>query len=126
MPNFSLFGPRVWPSCLNTCTYIQRYIHSYIGTKIYNKWVHGSNSLGPSVIQKFYFGFFFFLALHTNGKKCGQVGPHSFFCSKDLSGHSTIFWHDMNTERGVAICIYLKHSPDDYDFKYIGAIGLTP
>ena len=30
-----------------------------------------------------------------------------------------LFWPNINTERGVAIYMYLKHSPDDSDSKYI-------
>ena len=29
------------------------------------------------------------------------------------------FWPDMNTEMGVVIYMYLKHSPDYIDPKYI-------
>ena len=28
------------------------------------------------------------------------------------------FWPDMNTEMGVVIYMYLKHSPDNIDSKY--------
>ena len=35
------------------------------------------------------------------------------------------FWPDMDTERGVAIYMYLKHPPDDSDSKYIEFIDLT-
>ena len=34
------------------------------------------------------------------------------------------FGPDMNTERGVVIHMFLKHSPDDSDSKYIGFVGL--
>ena len=36
------------------------------------------------------------------------------------------FGPDMNMEMGVVICMYLKHSPDYIDFKYIWFHGLTP
>ena len=32
----------------------------------------------------------------------------------------TYFGTDMKTEMGVVICMYLKHSPDYIDSKYIG------
>ena len=35
-------------------------------------------------------------------------------------------WPDMNTEMGVVIYMYLKHSPDYIDSKYIWFHGLTP
>ena len=37
-----------------------------------------------------------------------------------------LFWPDMNAERGVAIYMYLKHSADVSDSKYIRFVGLTP
>ena len=69
------------------------------------RWVHGSNSLGPSIFQKFFFfshSFFFFLflsyffsfffffffdiffALHTNGKLCSQVGSYPCFSQSQV------------------------------------------
>ena len=35
------------------------------------------------------------------------------------------FWPDLNTARDMAICMYLKHSPDCPDSKYIKSIGLN-
>ena len=36
---------------------------------------------------------------------------------------NTIFGHDMKTEIGVVIYMYLKHSPEYIDFKYIWIHG---
>ena len=36
------------------------------------------------------------------------------------------FGPDMNTEMGVVIYVYLKHSQDDIGSKYIWVHGLTP
>ena len=36
------------------------------------------------------------------------------------------FWHGVNTEMGVVIYMYLKHSPDYINSKYIWFMGLTP
>ena len=36
------------------------------------------------------------------------------------------FWPDTNTEMGVVIYMYLKHSQDYIDSKYIWVHGLTP
>ena len=50
---------------------------------------------------------------------------HAIFsvcCSKGLSGlvqFLAFFWHDMKTEMGVIIYIYLKHSLDYIDSNYI-------
>ena len=44
-----------------------------------------------------------------------------------LSGQSTIFWPyfgpDLKTEIGVVIYMYLKHSPEYTDSKYIWVHG---
>ena len=36
-----------------------------------------------------------------------------------------LFFPDMNIEMGVVICMYLKHSPDYIDSKYIWVHGQT-
>ena len=77
-----------------------------------------------------------FFALHTNGKRCNR-GSRSCssqsqvvyayhvlsLCSKGLSSRSTFltfFGPDMKTEMGVImIYMYLKHSPDYIDSKYM-------
>ena len=109
-------------------------IHIY-EPKYILKYVPGSNSLGPSIIQKFLFWYFF--ALHTNGKRCSQEGfcpcySHSqivYACHIFKSVATSIclvkyhFWTsfgpDRKTEMGVVIYMHLKHSPDYIDSKYI-------
>ena len=49
-----------------------------------------------------------FSALHTNGERCGELRPRLCCPSKGLSGQNTVlglYWPDMNTEGGVAICV---------------------
>ena len=55
-------------------------------------------------------------------------GIHTSCYSKDFSGQSTIFallWTDMNIERGVAIHMHLRYSPNDSNSKYIGFVGFV-
>ena len=57
---------------------------------------------------------------------------HTMFyvcCSKGLLAKVPIlafFRPDMNKEKGVVIYMYLKHSPDYIDSKFIWVHGLTP
>ena len=131
--NFDLFGPSVRLSCLDT--FIQTYIHTHT-TKYILKCVHGSDSLGPSVIQKFFFWHFFF-SLHINEKRCSHEGflpccSHSqivyayqvsswllqgFVLSKYHFG--LFFGPDMKMEMDVVIYMCLKHSPGYIDCKYM-------
>ena len=60
-----------------------------------------------------------FLALHTNGKKCGQFGLLQGFVWPKYR-----FLSDMNTEMGVAICA--SSIPQMTDSKYIVLVGLAP
>ena len=49
--------------------------------------------------------------------------------SKVLFGQSIVFGPflpDMNKERGVAMDMYLKYSPDTSDSKYIWFVSPTP
>ena len=60
------------------------------------------------------------LCMHTMFQVC---------CSKGLYDQSTIFGFfgpDMNTEMGVVIYMYLKHSPVYINSKYIWVHGLIP
>ena len=85
--------------------------------------------LTPSIHHKYFFWHFF--TVHINGKRCNSQSEvvcvyhvlslllHGFVC--------TIFGPDMKTEMGVFMNMYLKHSPDYNDSKYIyGFIGQTP
>ena len=63
----------------------------------------------------------------------GQMEHHPCCRFKGLSGQSTVmglFWPDMNTESGVTIYMYLKHSPDDSDsiciYRVHRSISLGP
>ena len=70
MPNFNLFDPNVWLWCLDTHTYKHTYEQKYV-----LKWVHGSNSLGPSIIQKKNFFWALFHIIHK-WKRCSLEGFH--------------------------------------------------
>ena len=94
-----------------------------------------SNSLGPIFIQKFVVCFVFFgggaFFLFTHQWEVVQQGgippmllPKSICvcipCFKSVAPKVwSIFEPDMNTEMGVVIYMYLKHSPDYIDFKFI-------
>ena len=77
--NFGSFGPRVWLSCLDTPTYIQTYIHAHYEPKYI---LDGFVGVTPKVQQLYRSPIFGTLALHTNGKRCGQVGPYPCGLSK--------------------------------------------
>ena len=68
----AIFQP-FWSTCLTVMPRQLTYKHKYLQAKKYIlKCVRRSNSLGPSVIHKYFFSNLF--ALYTNGKKCSQKG----------------------------------------------------
>ena len=62
---------RLLDLCLNHLAML--YLNIFKATDSKYIWDCVSNSLGPSVIQKFHLGHS--LALHTKRKRCGQLGP---------------------------------------------------
>ena len=100
-------------------TYIQTYKPKYI-----LMWVRGSNSLGPIVTQNYFFNNFF---LHYTPMRSEARRDYTHVTPKvELCMHTTgqsrilaVFGLNMKTEMGGVIYMYLKHSPDYIDFKYI-------
>ena len=122
-------------------TYIQTYM-LFTNENIL-KCVRRSNSLGPSIIQKFLLFFLWhFSALHTNGKRCSQEGSrpcysqsqvvHAYHVlSLSLQGLTKVpffgsFWPDMKTRMSVVIYMYFKKiSPTMLIPNIYGFMGLT-
>ena len=118
------------------------YIQTYAQIKIYIKCVCGPNSLGPSLIQNFFFLALF--ALHTNEIRCNQEGFHPCYSQSQIVyayhvlnlslqgivGQSTFFgfffwaWHEHRN--GCGHTHVLKTFLRLYGFQIYGHMGLIP
>ena len=66
--------------------------------------------------------------------RCSQEGYHSCYPQSQVAYayHALsllcqrFVWPNMTTEMGVVTYMYLKHSPDRVDFKYMGSWVLIP
>ena len=142
------FGPKVWPlchTCIHTCTRTHTCIcthtdtHISIYLSIYLSIYH-SIYLSMCLYLYLYLSIYIFI---SNGKKCSQEGFHPCYSQSQVvyalhvlsSSLQGFVWLNgpflalvlalQETEMGVVIYMYFKHSPDYIESKYIWVHGLT-